>query len=83
MFYSLLDGRDAIEVGAPVIVTIAACATARAVHARLLATAAARRRRAAQRLARRRREDADFWLSAAPFAVSKAAALRASMAKLP
>lgn len=54
-------------------------------HARMLTVAAARRLRAAERAARHRTEDADYWKQVAPFAVARAAVLRAQpgFARLP
>jgi hypothetical protein len=85
MLYVLLnESRNALEAQLPTVATAAAaCMTARALHARLLAVAAARRLRAADRLARQRPEDAEFWLTAAPSALNKAAAMRAELAPLP
>jgi len=56
---------------------------ARALHARLLANAAARRLRAAERAAAQRVEDAEYWKSACPMVVAKAAALRSAHAFSP
>ncbi len=64
---------DAVAVpGSPAIANL----SPRALHARLLANAADRRRRGLERLARGRQDDADYWLGAAPVAVSRACALR-------
>ncbi|MBN8552305.1 MAG: hypothetical protein J0L52_05365 [Caulobacterales bacterium] len=57
--------------------------SARALHARLLANAAARRLRAVERTAAQRVEDADYWKSACPMVVAKAAALREAHAFSP
>jgi hypothetical protein len=51
----------------------------RALHARLLANAAARRMRAVERAQAQRGEDADYWKSACPMVVAKAAALRGTL----
>lgn len=58
-------------------------ATPRALHARLLANAAARRLRAVERAAARRDADADYWKSACPMVVAKAAALRSTISFSP
>ncbi|MFT4954831.1 MAG: hypothetical protein ACI8U3_001205 [Brevundimonas sp.] len=48
----------------------------RALHARLVENAALRRRRGVERRRAGRADDADYWLSAAPMALRKAAQLR-------
>ena len=69
------QGPDAVAVpGSPAIPFL----TPRALHARLLANAAARRMRAVERAAAQRAEDADYWKSACPMVVAKAAALRST-----
>lgn len=66
-------GPDAVAVpGSPAIAVL----SPRALHARLLANAAQRRLRGMERRREKRLEDADYWLHAAPIAVSKACALR-------
>lgn len=75
-------GPDAVAVpGSPAIAAL----SPRALHARLLENAALRRRRGAERRRSRRPDDADYWLGAAPAAIRKASALRAtqSFASLP
>lgn len=68
-------GTDAVATpGAPRVEEL----SARALHARLLANAAARRMRAVERAAAQRAEDADYWKSACPMVVAKAAALRST-----
>ncbi len=66
-------GPDAVAVpGSPAIAEL----SPRALHARLLENAAQRRLRGMERRREKRLEDADYWLHAAPVAVSKASALR-------
>ena len=75
-------GPDAVAVpGSPAIPDL----TPRALHARLLENAAQRRLRGQARRRENRLDDADYWLHAAPVAVSKASALREdrSFAPLP
>lgn len=68
-------GPDAVAVpGSPAIPHL----TLRALHARLLDNAAARRRRGLERREARRLEDAAYWMSAVPMAVTKASHLRLS-----
>lgn len=67
------QGPDAVAVpGSPAILEL----SPRALHARLLENAAQRRLRGMERRREKRLEDADYWLHAAPVAVSKASALR-------
>nr|WP_314433231.1 hypothetical protein [uncultured Brevundimonas sp.] len=67
------EGPDAVAVpGSPAILEL----SPRALHARLLENAAQRRLRGMERRREQRLEDADYWLHAAPVAVSKASALR-------
>lgn len=67
------QGPDAVAVpGSPAILEL----SPRALHARLLENAAQRRLRGMERRREKRMEDADYWLHAAPVAVSKASALR-------
>jgi len=73
--------RPAVEPAGPDAVAVPGAPrtenpTPRALHARLLDNAALRRRRGMQRRAETRLDDAEYWMSAAFTAVSKATQTR-------